>query len=671
MNPKNILNIETLTKTQSFHFFVIFAALVTLVYSIFEAVNDTVLGYWKLASYGTLAIFVIIWAWKHNKRYRNKTVPLKRDYFHPFENLDGTKAWNRSEESEALIERIKSSDHQPILIVGESGVGKSVIVSTSILPHYMKGNWDTISMNEYKDFRIDILNELKKYSKSIKIESNGNVTDFNLKKKLLLVFDQFEQYLLGNSKPEIGDTENGDWFRNFINSIKSDPHIKVLIIIRNEWYYDLTKIIPSPINCFPLNGIEIDNTNLAFRDFKKALQKVIKNDDTIKMIIGSLNVNNEISPMEAQLVGCMLENKNDVKDGITEHKFTKVIGGKEGLIEEFFEITLKASPNKELAVMVLFALSIEIKTRRQLTKDQLVKIIHRPKYEISECLEFLIKEKLIINNTSNQFELCHDYLAEKFHEISGVELEPKARDNILCFGDELHKAKGSHVDFSEEIPKKFQVVSDSYLTALILLIILRLFLPLFNIQYSPIYPVIYFDKKIGIIDFYYLPVFISHIAWSYYVNTFYKRFFSLLNEENFGKFFSGLTLIACFLAVSCALFVPNCFILSIGFGGLFVGIKLIQLAYVKNLSKNSKKEFKEMGWQTVCNSSIAIIGGYLFTSYFFHSKDLPADLLVRYLSISLPSAAFLTYACYIVARKHIIATSTATWLGIFDRRQNR
>lgn len=672
---KNQNPFEKISTSPVFLYILIIGTIVTAVQLLYSAI--IIKDYFLVVDYGIIAFFVLGYGWYIHRKNKDRVPPLVRNIFKPFELLDRENAWPRIDEEKELLETIYEAESKPVILVGESGVGKSVIISSHIIPTLKDSDWVTLTFINYTDIETQLVNKLRIYLNNMTLDDDGKISGVNDKaKKILLVFDQFEQFISQHSKNTKDHEKSRKWFLKFVASTLCIKELRILIVVRKEWYYDLKfleKFVPSPNECVHLSGLKMERAKSCIDTLKMNLTKVTKDENISNYYIEHLTNNGEISPIEAQIIGCILENKSELSEEIAQdEEFEKTLISKDNLIDEFFNHSLKSSPNKSITLSILFALSIEVKYRNQLTFSNLVHVIHKPQSEVKLSLDFLMDQKLINQGDNQHYQLAHDYLAEKFHDISGSELHPRERDNILFFSDELRKntERKSMVKKVDSHRKWFTLLSDYAFAFLIFIITFRLFTQLIGLRMNWLNPIKNFDSYTLYFDIYYFPVFITHFAWSYYVTIFYRRFFSLLKESKIGRILSILSVFTCIFSVALAVFIPNFWIFSIGFGGFWVGVKLFQISLVKNLSKISAEEFRNASLETIANSIFVIVTGIIFATYFYDITDR-SNAQTTYLTVSIFGTIILTYAMFVVRKLHVTTKATSIWLGMYDRRQVR
>ena len=599
---------------------------------------------------------------------KENTLPRIEDRNRVYEAIAGTSSLQLSE----AVNDVEIDDaYRPVILVGESGVGKSVLLDWQVKPLLEDNGWRCICFKNYDLFKDDLTIKLldvfcdidvKAFStesiiKSVKgLKTQDEHAEI---KKTLLIFDQFEQFLSINP---INSTIS-EWFRKFLENSRHRRDLRFLIVIRKEWYYDLRilqDLVPPPIDALDLTGFRLGATET--NELEGNFIKVTKNKDVAMQVIKNLTKNCEIFPIEAQIVGLMLENLSAGSE-ISKDLYKK-IGGTEGLVQAYFDAYIKASPDPDITLEVLFALSVETRLRKQLKQSEIADIIHESTIAVSRNLEFLKNEGLVLMTSSGSYELAHDYMAEKFHEFSGSQLDAVKRDNIMFFWHELQKLPAGSMKVTRP-DHTTAVFSDYFWAFLVVLLIIRITSPIIDIDWGWFNPLNKYENHFGI-DIYYFPVFITHLAWSYYVTQSYRNFFSFLREGAFGKLCSKLTVIICTICVVTAVFMPHFWLLSIGVGGLAIGMKYIQLRYTICHGRNCEDVIMVRGTDTSINISFVILLGVLNIIY-VHESTMSMQQFETYTIVMYALALPMTWYMFHVKPDHISKQATTNMIGLIDR----
>ena len=597
--------------------------------------------------------------------------PPQRGKFRGIGGIDKQNAWQRMKDSSKLSMTIKKSTKHPIILVGASGVGKTVLLETQVIPALKEEKWEYIVFSNYDNFEAELVNEVfKKFPRRMGNDSARNqiLAAIDKRSKILFVFDQFEQFLSENSSNDDKSENTRKTFKAFLEDATDYENVRIVIVVRKEWYYDLRfldQFIPSPYESLHLSGIKMDE-DLNKKLLLNTMHTALKNPKLADAVLQSLINNDEILPVEAQAVGLMMENKVRDSGTLSIEDYFEKLGGKDGVIRSYFQTYLDASPDRNISLQVLFALSIETQLRIQLSCDEIADIVHKSRDDVQDCLNFFKEQELVRVSHTGLYILVHDFLAAKLHELSGTELEPLERDNILFFWDKNRKQSHFTVTRPRRRFDKKLIFSDYFMIFLAVLLVARLTGPLYHLDWGWFNKLNVFQAQSLGIDFNYIPIFISHLAWSIYVTSFYRRFFSLLRESLFSRILSKYTVINCTACVVTAVFLPYYWILSIGIGGLFIGLKMYQLSRSKGLSKISNTFFRNMATPTCINLAFIIILGLALI--FYVERQAPsAELAEQIVVLSFFAAIVLTYFMVIVSPSHITRNAASKMLGMIDR----
>lgn len=637
----------------------------------------------QFIGYISFFFFILIVTHLLTKTPKNILPPQKNIFQGPSspEDID---PWPRPNQTTALCERILKSSNQPTVLVGASGVGKSVMLEKLVKDKLQPG-WQYISIRHYdtfnKKFQIALLDKLKVFFPDLNDDlfiSDAIIKGINNNSYILFVFDQFENFvgedIINNYETFISDSRKNSiaWFAMFLANTTKYNNFKHVIVIRKDSYYDLKflgKLLPHLYDTFHLAGINIESDNsigiVDRHNLADSFKKVTGNNKSVEDILISLAKRGEVRPVEAQMVGLMLENIIKEIGEITPDYYELDLGGKDGLIKKYFSWYLDASPVKYISIKLLFALSLEKKLKSRYSIGQLAYIIHETVADVNDCLNFFIKDGLIIEVKEDitKYEIVHDYLAESFREFSGSELDPIERDNILFFIDKLRLplSRPNSIISEENFPGK---VSDCILGIGVILLVSRLLCPLYNIDWSWWNPAAKYQSTMNMLDIYYLPCFITHFVGAVYVTQIYKRLFSRMKEDRMWALFSFSIVLVGLSTLSISLFLPTFWIATLGLSGFPVGLKFFQLSKTVT-TKNVAKDFRSMGVRIMGSFLLIGIAGY---GYFYISQHfLSQQNITYYTGFSYFIMIAMVLLIYFGANLHVSKTSVAKLIGLFYR----
>lgn len=624
-------------------------------------------------------------------------------------------AWRRQDEVKTIIGKLVDdyNDKKITIITGASGSGKSTIVKFLMKNDLRQRGFRASIISDYGNIQTKLYNLLdSELGMQFTLDKFTNLTPKigfkSENKNHVIVFDQFENYLQGCLSKDI-DTRNCkiNWFCNTCKDlIKSN--LKILVVIRKEFFVDILVLkkflkngyFPHIKDILEIKGVKYTPSS-GFVYSK--LRDVTQNEGLTNLIwSGILNNNNELLPVEAQIIGLMIEyGKAQQEINLDEYYGIEMVQSGDSiqfkmpdnvkiqyertlsklvLINNYFTYFLLDSPNKDISMEVLFALSSRSFLRKTIKSSEIALYVHRKQDDVIRCLNYFEKHNLIIREDNGEYRWAHDYLAEKYHEYSGSIMMPISRDNISYFCSSTDAELLDQITpISHEKGKTNLRRALNYLAMglLSLLIIGRFIAPVYNIDWSWFnilspYQKMVWDGKF--FDVFYFPVFLSHFAWSYYITIYYDRFLSFLKENFFQKVLSFATVVVCFLCVLYSTFEPYAFLISIGMGGLIAGIRTFCLSRRLVASETAQSYFVGFSMKTMVNSLILIfigVGHYILEKYlaeFYASSDV--TIIKKYLTIDTGIALFITlimiYGVYFVKHQYSKA-GTAILLGIYDR----
>ena len=551
-------------------------------------------------------------------------------------------------------------------MVGASGVGKSHLLQAQVLPRLREHGWTPLCISDYSEFPANLENNLRRYFKQpLAFENLGSHLPPFVESdcKIVVVLDQFEQFL-GLARHATDESERRkNQLLKYLRMCRAlgNSIIINVIVVRKEWYFDLKfleDLVPGPSQCIEILGLSRDEVKNA-DSLRDRLLNVTRNAAITDRLLHDLVRSGEILPVEATIVGHMVERAHRDGGMIDPESYLQAYIGTDGMVRNYFRGILATSPNYADSLAVLFALSTGTNTKRQFSCRDIAEIIHRSTDRVRESLGFLSSSeiKLVREITGGQYEVAHDYVADKITDLSGIEMAPPMRDNILFFSQRQQRTPPR--------PASAVAFSDYFLTFLVVLLVVRLYSPLFHFHWDWINPLRAYEATGHIFDPYYLPVFISHLAWSIYVCTMYRRFLRFLNEGRGGRFLSKVTVVLCTACVTTAAFMPHWWLLSIGVGGLGVGIKWGQLCCSRRISKVAKREFGTYAFRTIGNLILVSLGG-LALIYFVGNTPMSQALVASIQKFSLAVALIMTWYMIHVS-SHLSAEMSSIMLGLHER----
>jgi len=371
-------------------------------------------------------------------------------------------ASGRQQDINRLIERMTRADHKLTVIHGQSGVGKSSIVSAGLVPalkHRALG--DRIALPVVPPVYTDWVRELgislaqalddfgwnegeepinlsfnESQSNQDKIQKILEQLQQNAERNLLtvLIFDQFEEFFLvatNQSKRVL--------FYEFLNKCLNLSFVKVIISIREDYLHYLLEIEQFNLEVIDNNildkKIRYSLGNFSLEDAHSVIQSLTKRahfylepaliDELVRDLAGELGT---VRPIELQVVGAQLQAEN-----ITTLAQYQQSGPKQRLVERFLEKAIKdcGAENEHAAWRVLSLLTDEndnrpLKTRAELAAES---VIESEKLDL--ILEILEKSGLLFllpEVPTNRYQLVHDYLVEFIRQNEQSKLQTELEE---------------------------------------------------------------------------------------------------------------------------------------------------------------------------------------------------------------------------------------------------
>jgi WD domain, G-beta repeat len=419
-------------------------------------------------------------------------------------------ASGRQKDIEILLDRIIRPDFKLIIIHGYSGVGKSSLVQAGLIPTLQQtviGFQDIIPImiQIYSDWVGELGRVLEKTltdkgiwrqgdlgirglvdSISIILEQLHQAEANNF--RIVLIFDQFEEFFLSNSTTQ----QRKDFFEFLANCLNLIG-VKVIISLREDYIHYLLECNFFPGMSIINNDILSKNTlykldNFSPDEAKSLIYNLTKHSNfhlensLIDVLVKDLAIKyGEVRPIELQIAGAQLQT-----DNITTLAAYQKSGTKEELVKRYLIEVVEdcGVENKQVAELVLYLLTDEKgtrppKTRADLERDLITlgfrqwgnkekkEIIttqeNRGISEISEklyeyCLDTPDSLNLILQifvqsgivmllpeKPFERYQLVHDYLASFIQK----QQKPKLNQLITELHSERHQRKISEAKLNK------------------------------------------------------------------------------------------------------------------------------------------------------------------------------------------------------------------------------
>ncbi|MDZ8222746.1 eIF2A-related protein [Nostoc sp. ChiVER01] len=393
-------------------------------------------------------------------------------------------ASGRERDINNLIGRISRADRKLTVIHGQSGVGKSSIVTAGLVPALQnRAIGDQIAvpvvLQVYTDWARELgksLSEAMSNDASLAIYadiipeaeaameaetlpySDTPITILEILQQLkenadnhlitVLIFDQFEEFFFGYS-----DRNQKQEFDKFISDCLNIPFVKVILSLREDYLHRL-------LDFKHVSALEAINNNILDKhiryqlnnfspEYAKAIIRKLTERSQLNLepalidaLIEDLSTGfGEVRPIELQVVGAQIQDERIT----TLEEYQPYRPNK--LIERYLKELIKdcGPENERAALLVLYLLTDEsnnrpFKTRAELA-TQLAELEDASKLEL--VLEILVSSGLVVlfPDVPERYQLIHDYLVDLIRYLQQQESSLQVQLNQLRYKVEQSQAE--------------------------------------------------------------------------------------------------------------------------------------------------------------------------------------------------------------------------------------
>jgi len=395
--------------------------------------------------------------------------------------MEEVAASGRQADIEALVDRVKRSDCRLTVVHGPSGVGKSSLLQSGLVPALRKvihqsRSVQPVVIEHYEDWQGELVSKLGRSPLSPLVKG-GKEDDLEVplykgdlggsesliaqlhdrdRQNLItvLIFDQFEEFFFKHT-----DVPDRCKLYDFLRECLAVPYVWVILSLREDYIHYL-------LECDRLANIELINNDILNKNvryylgnFSKERAKAVIKELTerspyrleealVDRLVADLAAEfGEVRPIELQVVGAQMLH-GDAK--ITTLAAYEGLGKnpKRALVEGWLMQVVRdcGQENEELAQRVLYALTEEPEKRPAKTRTELQREVRlrTPELALEELdlavhgdLDFVLK--VPINSgltfetsatTETRYQLIHDYLVSPIREKFGKKLEDLQKDLI-------------------------------------------------------------------------------------------------------------------------------------------------------------------------------------------------------------------------------------------------
>ncbi|MEO8436521.1 MAG: protein kinase [Pyrinomonadaceae bacterium] len=355
----------------------------------------------------------------------------------PFQEADRDRFYGRESQTLALAQMIAHRLLRFGVLFGESGCGKTSLISAGLIPKLWSDGYVPVYCRAYSAPLAALLEECRKRS-LIEPQRDEAATDYlqrvsrELSATIVVICDQFEEFFVNFKTPAERES-----FVSFVAACHGQEHfpVKFLFSLRSDFLYlinsEFANRIPEPLMSSRLYHL---------RDFseEEAAMIIEKSARSANLpfaaglsrhVARDLMSNGAVLPSELQIVGERLQTRRIYS--VPEYQRA---GGREQLVHGFLEDAIQASGERESAQLLLRSLISDENTRLTLPLEEIAKRTQRSQEKIVNILHVFVAARLIREIQDQQpwrYELMHEYLIDKINRITGRVLDATQRANRL------------------------------------------------------------------------------------------------------------------------------------------------------------------------------------------------------------------------------------------------
>ena len=355
------------------------------------------------------------------------------------------RASGRQQAIDHLVGRLMQPQHTLIIIHGQSGVGKSSLLSSGLVPALKQAISEgrttlPLLVRNYISWEISILQALQQLTSSQPSAPPNFKVSFPITsesllahlrqyaqdhyQQIIIIFDQFEEFFF-----ERLGVEQRRSFYYFLRDCLNIPYLKIVLALRDDYLHYLLEwerlaeldldILSRDVRYY-LGNFNPQECEAVIRQLTENAQFYLE-EELIEALVADLTADdNEVRPIELQVVGAELQREN-----ITTLRRYQQLGDDpvQALVLRFLNrVVHDCGPeNSTLARTVLYLLSDETTTRPLKTLTELEEsleslgVLVDPE-QLNLVLEILSGSGLLFENPevggNVRYQLAHDYLAD-------------------------------------------------------------------------------------------------------------------------------------------------------------------------------------------------------------------------------------------------------------------
>ncbi|MEM1251375.1 MAG: hypothetical protein AAGI69_02995 [Cyanobacteria bacterium P01_H01_bin.21] len=355
------------------------------------------------------------------------------------------RASGRQHTIDDLVVRLMEPQHTLIILHGESGVGKSSLLSSGLVPALKQATSEgrktlPLLIRNYTSWEISILQALQRVTSSLPSAPPNFQVSFPMTtesllnhlqqqaqaqyQQIILVFDQFEEFFF--ERPNV---EQRCPLYYFLRDCLNTPYLKVVLALRDDYLHYLLEwerlanldldILSQDVRYY-LGNFTPKECEAVIRQLTDNAQFYLE-ESLITTLVSDLTADDgEVRPIELQIVGAELQRENITTLRRYQHLGDNPI---RALVLIFLNRVVRdcGPENSTLARTILYLLNDESTTRPLKTRAELEEsleslgILVDPD-QLSLVLEILAGSGLLFASPEVggrvRYQLAHDYLVD-------------------------------------------------------------------------------------------------------------------------------------------------------------------------------------------------------------------------------------------------------------------
>ncbi|NEP53655.1 MAG: hypothetical protein F6K65_34580, partial [Moorea sp. SIO3C2] len=385
---------------------------------------------------------------------------------------DRIAASGREQAINDLVERIGRKDHKLTVICGSSGVGKSFLLQSGLIPRLQQEiiaarDVEPVLLTVYKGWKHRLAETIigtdqggdgKEILGKIlhQLRQNGDTNRLTV-----LIFDQFEEFFFQYPQPQQRRV-----FYQFIKDCLSLEAVHVILALREDYIYYLLECNDRLISLDVVNNDILSKDvlyylgNFTQPQAKAVIEQLTKQakfslePELIEQLVKDLAAETgEVRPIELQVVGAQLET-----EGIVTLKQYQEGGDKAKLVERYLDavVTDCGPEQQETTWKLLFLLTDDKQLRPLKTETELASVLNLSPEHFSLILEILVGSDLVFQiqaRPEDGYQLVHDYLVDPIRKrLAKFEEQKRILEQWQQEGLKLEREGFTHLDQFKDRP---------------------------------------------------------------------------------------------------------------------------------------------------------------------------------------------------------------------------